>query len=116
MHSLLSESGMKIRHVFLLACAGLVAICALRYIAHRWACRSYERLLAGDNQVQIESLILVAHEMRVVIDEPHLTEYLSNAFRSAVLAEPKFGQIYDVYASLSTGGTVIINVYVPEEE
>jgi hypothetical protein len=78
--------------------------------------RTFEQLLAGDDQVHIKALLLTGQGKRVVVDDEQLTRYVTEAFRSAVRARPKFGVSYDGYVYLSTGGPVQCSIHVHEEQ
>jgi hypothetical protein len=78
---------------------------------------SYQRLLAGDNNVELSSLVIEGQGRRIFLNDPAATRYLAKAFRSASQGWPhKFGTSYIVKVTFVSGGSVEIGLDVPAEE
>jgi hypothetical protein len=99
---------MKTTFVLLSVCLSIVAGCSFwRYANWIRPRRGFEQLLAGNDRLRITSLLLEGEIGRAVIDDLATTEYLTQAFRSAVPDRAEGGGMsYDATISLSSGGSV----------
>jgi hypothetical protein len=89
----------------------LVACCAGKLRTQR----AFDRLLAGDRQVAVSSVLITGQGKRVLLDDVESARYLTDSFRSVQRDPPHLGITYTAEVRLSSGGSVKVGLYIPED-
>ncbi len=103
------------RWLVIVIIAAIVGGCWLLDRAPR---RGFERLIRGDNEVELNSLTISGQGMRIELSDPDSVRYLTNMFRSAEAeghVPGRSGLSYYAKANISGHGSVTIGLYVPED-
>jgi hypothetical protein len=77
---------------------------------------AFRSLLSGSDRVQISYLLIKGQDKEILIDDPNLTKYLTDAFRLASRNYSGGGITYTADIHLSSGGSVRCALYVPRED
>jgi hypothetical protein len=99
-----------------LAAAGVCAIGLVGY----WGASSpvprqeWEWLLAGDEKVQVASLVIQVHGGQIVLDDPASAGYWTKAFRSASQESYRLGASYYATVTFASGGSVEVGLYLSD--
>lgn len=107
-------AAMRSRYLMVLF-AGIVTIAGWWvYYRHRLD-EAFQALLSGSDQVQISRLLIRGQGKQVRIDDPNLTRYLTEAFRSASPEGHTGGVAYMADVHLTTGESVRCALFIPRE-
>ena len=82
-----------------------------------WAPRAeFARLLSGDSHVEITSICFEGQGKKIQLTDESSLRYLSSALRSAAKDQHTLGTSYYAHVELSTGGSVLCAVDIPEDD
>jgi hypothetical protein len=80
--------------------------------------RQFDRLLAGDERVEITSVTITSNTQRSVIDDPESLRYLTDLFRAATHERSPSsisGTDFQLGLRMNTIGTYTASIHIPDD-
>jgi hypothetical protein len=117
--ALVGKRKMRYRNLVLLVCvyATVVIPWQLWRSAQKASREDFNRLLKGDDQVSVSSMVLEGQGKRVVLDNPEITSYLTAAFRSPKRSVSELWSMRQSYLcqmeALSAPGCIFLQIRIP---